>query len=794
MLEKWRKQQHDAAGDYFASLNRPPDPDVIEKAVAVGDVRRASNLRMVLSGGAPGMWASDHYAELQHCTGWNFVAVHAFALQFAGANISCFRRAQPKKSRRTPLPDDPMERLKARLDRLTMPRSRRTKAIGGAEATQDSQERVPLDFDHPLSRLMRRPNPDQSGAQFRYQMAQQMGLTGGCIIWCLRDKRTKYDQRGTPREMYIIPTGLAYPQPASAQYPAGWYRVMPMATYGMHIDPDGFGPPGSMGSLLVNGGEIDKRDTRSIGWPHPLFVSDWLSALSAGSIQVDLAEELDRAIVSRFKNEGRPGLVFGWESIDIWARVPEPEKDAFRADVRARNNGTHNTGNDLMLPPGMKADSHDANPREMDFTGSRPQARDGVMALHHTPPTAAGINEAASYASLFASLKQFTELKVQPNLDMAYEEVAEEVCQAFGPGHSLEAKARSIDDPALHQQKMDRLQQRGLVTVDEARADEGKPPHEDKEYGKLPAGTPWQVWQQVKQQAEQAKQQAQQPGQPGQLGQQGGEQDQLAALMAGAGGQGSADDKSTGTRQEFRDAPDGRADAMTVGKSANLDAKPKPHKYASTMFDLPEPAKQRILELAARIPQDDLAEDGREDRPHVTALYGLHAHDPMDVFEVLRGFGPVKLKLGRASLFRNDDADVLKLDVVSDDLHRLNQLLRDSLPCTLSRHEYVPHATIAYLKPGLGDKWLAIANGLDGTEIELDRLVFSDAIGRKSDIPLTAARSGVTADPHNRLIANGHAKSFDPPGRVNELIDAFYVPDELVDHALDYLLSGVPSG
>lgn len=576
MLERWRKRHLDAVGDYFSDLERPAAPPQVEKSRS--NTQRNSNLRMVLSGGAPGMWASDHYQESLHCTGWNFAAVHAFAIQFAMAHVAVYGRRSRKSQRaREPFPDDPIDALQKRLDRLT------SKSIQTENQTQDAQERIPLDHDHPLVALMRRPNPDQSGTQFRYQMAQQLGLTGGALVWTLRDKRTKYDRRGTPREQYIIPTGLAQPQAPSARYPYGWYRVLPMAVFGINLDPDGFAPGGTMGSLLVNGGEIDKREVRGIGWPHPLYVNDWLSSLSAGALQTDTIEEMERSIVARFRNEGRPGLIFGWESIDIWGSVAKEEKDAFRDDVRARNSGTHNTGNDLIKPPGMTVESFDNNPREMDYTGSIPLARNNVLAMHQTPQTVVGLNDVISYAALFASLKQYVELKVTPNLVMAFEEIGEEVCPAYGPGHSLEAKARSIDDPALHGQKMDRLQTRGLVTIDEARADEGKPPHTDPEYGKLPSGTTWQAWQQVKQAAEQQKQQAEQAKQ--QAAQGGGGGNPLEALMGGGdGGQGggqpggTADkpgqptDTATGTRQEFRDAPDGRSDAMGA-KAADLVGK-----------------------------------------------------------------------------------------------------------------------------------------------------------------------------------------------------------------------------
>jgi hypothetical protein len=50
---------------------------------------------------------------------------------------------------------------------------------------------------------------------------------------------------------------------------------------------------------------------------------------------------------------------------------------------------------------------------------------------------------------------------------------------------------------------------------------------------------------------------------------------------------------------------------------------------------------------------------------------------------------------------------VLKLDVDCDVLHKVNKEL-SKLPHTTEYPNYKPHVTIAYLKPGLGKKYLNI--------------------------------------------------------------------------------------
>lgn len=178
------------------------------------------------------------------------------------------------------------------------------------------------------------------------------------------------------------------------------------------------------------------------------------------------------------------------------------------------------------------------------------------------------------------------------------------------------------------------------------------------------------------------------------------------------------------------------------------DATLNAHSFASTQVNLTGRLGERVLELAARIPEKDLVAEandhgGREDEPHVTILYGLHDDDPSEAAELLAGVGPVRLRLGRTSVFPANERqtqrggpqyDVVKLEVESRELRQLNKLLR-ALPHTNSFPDYKPHVTLAYVQPGTGrfyEGW----DDLEGMEIVLDRVKFSPADGPPTEISL----------------------------------------------------------
>jgi 2'-5' RNA ligase len=171
------------------------------------------------------------------------------------------------------------------------------------------------------------------------------------------------------------------------------------------------------------------------------------------------------------------------------------------------------------------------------------------------------------------------------------------------------------------------------------------------------------------------------------------------------------------------------------------DPEPEPrHDYSSTQVNITGRPAQIMRKLAAKIPDSELAEDGRESEFHITCRWGLHFQTPSKKLRsAIASFGPIRVTLGKTSLFSNDDADVLKVDVDSPDLHRLYNLIGRTLPVHTTFPKYIPHATIAYLKSGKGTKY-AGSDALSGINLTFDHVSFSGKNGHREDLPLTTAK------------------------------------------------------
>ena len=117
-------------------------------------------------------------------------------------------------------------------------------------------------------------------------------------------------------------------------------------------------------------------------------------------------------------------------------------------------------------------------------------------------------------------------------------------------------------------------------------------------------------------------------------------------------------------------------------------------------IDLPAQLAETVRSVASKIPDAELAENGRESHPHVTVKYGLEIDDAATVQKVVEGFGTIVLRLGATSIFAASEsgkADVVKLDVFSPDLHRLNTAIADAVPLQETHPTYMPHVHLAYV-------------------------------------------------------------------------------------------------
>lgn len=429
------------------------------------DSKVNETLRMALMGIGPGWWVSDHAEEAQHFTGWNYAAIHAKAKQAMMATARVYRKV-PKKETKNILPLVPLQYPETEDDKAPKKKS-------AANPDQAEYDRVPLDEDHPASKLLRKPNPRWMAGIWRYMIIQQMDLTGTALLWKVRD------QKGDIAELWVIPYALARPQAPTAQMPEGAYWV---TATGLFTITGGF--PTALGVGAMAGLTIDARDTHVIGWPHAVLQADRQSPVAAMSVQIDLAEETDQAAWAVMNNAVDPSTIL---KLDANMQVDNAQLDAIEAKVNANRAGMGNKGKFWVIQ-GCEAQNVGRAASELDYADSRPEVRNGVLAGHGVAPIFCGITEAGSYSAFFAALTQTIEVTVQPELDLVAGELTRLIQKEFEED-DLEViiTAKSFNDPEVTESRRKTNILARSVTINEDRKMMGLEP---VPWGDVQIGTP----------------------------------------------------------------------------------------------------------------------------------------------------------------------------------------------------------------------------------------------------------------------------------------------------------------
>ena len=125
---------------------------------------------------------------------------------------------------------------------------------------------------------------------------------------------------------------------------------------------------------------------------------------------------------------------------------------------------------------------------------------------------------------------------------------------------------------------------------------------------------------------------------------------------------------------------------------------------------------------------------GREDEPHITLLYGLHATNSDDkIKEVSEKMEIIEVELKKITIFEKDKYDVVKFDIIGKSKDKLSKINKEyvKLPHTTDYPNYEPHSTLAYVKSGCGKKYIKTLSDDTKITVKCDKIVYSKADGNK---------------------------------------------------------------
>lgn len=172
------------------------------------------------------------------------------------------------------------------------------------------------------------------------------------------------------------------------------------------------------------------------------------------------------------------------------------------------------------------------------------------------------------------------------------------------------------------------------------------------------------------------------------------------------------------------------------------------HKFASTQVNLPPDLAAKFA--AFPVATEDLAADGREANPHITVKYGLVDATADDIRNALVGEPPFTVTLGKVATFEGVEdgtADAVIVEITSPALRRLNKVIASACETVDTHKGYKPHATIAYVKPGLGKKY-AGDGAFVGLRATFDVIAFSGKDDEVVEVPLRGLKAAGDSEGH----------------------------------------------
>ena len=379
-------------------------------------------LLMAYRSSAPGGWSDDRYTETSKFIGAVYNCIHRSCEILSEAEFQVYIKDPRHQDGKRPITQDD----RPHRDRMVRP--------------------------YDLVDLLEKPNPEEGFGELMEGFNLQMDLTGTALTWIVPNRM------GVPKELYPTPTAIAIPQAVTnPDYPQGYYRIQPVYPYGPFST---FPTPNS-----AVGAAIPAEWMMRMKYPHPLLRWDGYSPLTALNQHVDELVAMDTSRWYKMKNSSNPDAILNPDDTENLEPLGASEIDRIHAEWANTQQGPQNHGKLIVGTPHYKFDLLDGhNPKEMDYVNSWNQLLAFIMSGFGTTKSVTGMTDDASYATLFASLKQFHMLSLNPKCARFSRVITRKLAPFFGDDLIVEIKCARIDDHEVKERKLSLACNFGVLT------------------------------------------------------------------------------------------------------------------------------------------------------------------------------------------------------------------------------------------------------------------------------------------------------------------------------------------
>lgn len=320
------------------------------------------------------------------------------------------------------------------------------KAFGSVEfypATLD-RDGTPKDVAAPdLLRVWNRPNPTQSGAQFRELWATFYAIHGEAF------QERVGNGAGRPTELW-----LHFPERMG---------VIPGST-GIPQAYEYTGPSGQKVRWPVNAanGDSDILHTRA---PNPADRWRGLAPTFPAGASIDANNDGREWNAALLQNSARPSGIL---SVD--GELDDDQRARLKMRIDERYSGAANAGRPLVIEGGMSWQSTSITPKDMEWIESNRETARAIALAYGVPPMLLGIPGDNTYSNYREARLAFYDDTVLPMVNLYAQEMSHWFAARFNPSFVILPNLDKIEALDFRRErKWDRVQNADFLTVDEKR-------------------------------------------------------------------------------------------------------------------------------------------------------------------------------------------------------------------------------------------------------------------------------------------------------------------------------------
>ncbi|GAB7388988.1 phage portal protein [Bacillaceae bacterium] len=295
------------------------------------------------------------------------------------------------------------------------------------------------DPNHPLVKLLRRPNPRQGQARFFVEVTSFLLLDGNSYVVAVGPRRSE------PREMWPM-------RPDRMKPIAGSDRMVQGYEY-------------EVGSRKAR---FDAEEVLHLTLFNPTEDYYGLAPTTVAARSIDMDNAADAWNTALLQNRARPD-----GALTVEGKLHPDVRDDLERQIQEKYSGKNNAGRPLLLDGGMKWQQIGFSPADMDWTNLKSITRLQICTAFGVPPELLGDHEHATYSNYQEARKGFYHETVLPLLDYIRDELNAWLAPRFGERIVIDYDIDAIEAIQEDREKVWKMAMeaadKGLLKVNEAR-------------------------------------------------------------------------------------------------------------------------------------------------------------------------------------------------------------------------------------------------------------------------------------------------------------------------------------